>query len=207
MKKGLALATAALCSCAMTSVAQAAPDDISLKLTAGRGNADDTRSIGRATEARAQWTRAEAETGAFSVALSKNVPTSEWAFAAIVVKGVEGKTVAQLGEIGFSVKGDCTSGSPRFNLYYDNTNDGEADGVAFYGCGNHGGAPGDQWSHVLADASAPDGGYSYDPLFGPLTMTDASEVVQLAILADEQGTSYVDNVIAAGETAGEPNRK
>ena len=53
------------------------------------------------------------------------------------MQGVEGMTIADLGTIGFSVNGTCGAGSPRFNLYYDNDGDGQADGVAFYGCGNH----------------------------------------------------------------------
>lgn len=194
----MALAAAVALAAAPSAGSVAAqPDGIKLKPVAGRfGPEPDYKPLGNSTSAQAQWTNKQAETGKFSVLLDKSVPTSEWAYAAAIVNGVEGKTVAGLGTIGFSVNGTCGGGSPRFNLYYDTDNDGQADGVAFYGCGNHIVGSSGGWTQMaVADATVSDS--------GPVPAT--AKVVQLSVLVDEQGTYFVDNVKAAGQTVGEPN--
>ena len=181
----------------------AAKSGIKLQPSAGRFVGDEFKPVGNGQDAQAQWTNKQALDGKFSVLLEKSVPTSSPAFAAASVDGVEGLTVAELGNIGFSVNGNCGGGSPRFNLYYDNNGDGEADGVAFYGCGNHtSGMPAPGWTSMMADASAPD---SENPYGGEGPLTDASVVTSLSVLVDEQGTYYIDRVEAAGLTTGEPN--
>lgn len=197
-----ALAIAA--ALAWTGFAEAAPKDgIKLKPTAGRFDPDTFKRLGNSTDAQAQWTNKAALDGKFSVLLEKSVPTSEYAFAAAIVDGAEGRTVAELGDIGFSVKGACGGGSPRFNLFYDGNGDGEANAVAFYGCGNHvTGSPALGWTSMLADASFPDSEFDFG---GEGPLTDASVVGSLSVIVDEQGTYHVDRVQAAGKQTGEPN--
>jgi hypothetical protein len=184
----------------------AAPTDtIKLKPVAGRfGNAPDYKSLGNSTGAQGQWTNKQALDGKFSVLLEKSVPTSDFAYAAAIVDGAAGHTVAQIGTMGFSVKGNCGGGSPRFNLFYDNDADGAADGVAFYGCGNHvSGSPAPGWTSMSVDSATPDAISPFNAAGAALT--PASVVTSLSVLVDEQGTYYVDRVMAMGQTTGEPN--
>src|SRR6266576_4680979 len=83
------------------------------------------------------------------------------AFAAAIVDGVEGMTITDLGTIGFSVNGTCGAGSPRFNLYYDANGDGQADGVAFYGCSAHVSETTTDWTSMSASALTPDFCYTF----------------------------------------------
>ena len=195
-----------------------ASDPVSLKLEPTAGNfapPDFAKETGNGPYAQARWTNKVALDGKFSVLLEKSVdfascytPVPEngcAAFAAAIVKGVEGITIAELGEIGFSVMGTCGAGAPRFNLYYDTNGDGQADGVAFYGCATHvSGAPAPGWISMTASSAVPDFCYSFEPP-GACTLTPASTVVQLSVLVDEKGTWYIDRVLAAGATTGEPN--
>lgn len=195
-----------------------AGDPVSLKLDPRAGNfapPDFTKETGAGDYAQAHWTNKVSLDGKFSVLLQKSVDFASCytetpengcaAFAAAIVNGVDGLTVAELGVIGFSVMGTCGAGSPRFNLYYDTNGDGQADGVAFYGCATHvSGTPAPGWTSMTAAAAVPDFCYSFEPT-GPCTMTPASTVVQLSVLVDEQGTWYIDRVQAAGGTTGEPS--
>jgi hypothetical protein len=199
----ICIALLAFAMLAVPMAASAAQGGIKLKPSAGRFDPDTFKPQGNSTDAQAQWTNKQSHTGKFSVLLQKSVPTSEFAFAAATVDGVDGLTVAQLGNIGFSVNGPCGAGSPRFNLFYDNDFDGEADGVAFYGCANHpAGSTKPGWTDMLADASVPESQFPYGGK-GPLT--DASVVSSLSVVVDEQGTYYIDQVKAAGQVTGEPN--
>lgn len=168
---------------------------ISLKPSAGSCNGT---GVGNGQNAQAQWTNKKAETGKFSVLLQKSAATGDCSFAAIVVKGVEGMTIPQVDTLGFAVNGPCTNGSPRFNLFYDNNGDGQYDGYNFYGCGNHVSGVNGDWTHMTADANTPDFTVGDPAALG-------ATVVQLAVIVDEQGTYYIDNVMAAGATAGEPS--
>lgn len=193
MKKfSIGLMAAVAATAIMVVPAGAANDAIKVHPSAFSCNGT---GFGNGQNAQAQWTNKQAETGKFSVLLQKSAATTNCSGAAALVKGVEGITVAELGDIGFSVKGQCTGGSPRYNLLYDVDGDGQYDGVGFYGCANHIVGTNGDWTHVLADASAADNG----------PVPDTATVVQLYVLQDENGTSYVDNLIAAGQTAGEPN--
>jgi hypothetical protein len=200
------------------TAASAGPSGIKLQPQAGNFRSGDYHPTGNSTYSQAQWTNKVALDGKFSVLLQKSVDEStcftlaeqpgSCAYAAAIVNGVEGLTVAQLGSIGFSEMGNCGGGSPRFSLAYDNDGDGQVDGLATYGCANHPApppAPG--WFSMVADPSAPDSCFSIDSdgNIGPCTMTPASVVLQLAVLIDEDGTWYIDRVQAAGQTTGEPN--
>jgi hypothetical protein len=198
------------------SVVGPGPAPLKLQPTAGNFSLPDfARQTGNATYSQAQWTNKVALDGKFSVLLQKSVDFNSCytatpengcaAFAAAIVSGVEGMTIADLGTIGFSVSGTCGAGSPRFNLYYDTDGDGQADGVAFYGCANHvSGSPATDWTSMsVADPASPDFCYSFAT--GACTLTSTSTVVQLSVLVDEMGTWYIDRVMAAGTTAGEPN--
>jgi hypothetical protein len=194
--------TAALVAVGLLAIPASAPaaTGIKLKPTAGRfGPGPRYQPQGNSTDAQAQWTNKVALDGKFSVLLQKSAPTSDFSYAAAIVDGTEGLTVAQLGTIGFSVNGPCGAGSPRFNLFYDNNGDGQYDGYAFYGCANHfAGSPAPGWTSMSAVATAPD-------FVVGQPITPASVVVQLSVIADEQGTYYIDRVQAAGQTTGEPN--
>jgi hypothetical protein len=190
--------------------------DPTLKLAPTAGNfapPDFVKPTGNAGYSQAQWTNKVVLDGKFSVLLEKSVdfqscyaPTPEngcAAFAAVIVTGVEGMTIADLSTIGFSVQGTCGAGSPRFNLYYDTNHDGQADGVAFYGCAAHA-TSSPPWTSMSASSATPDSCYSFDPP-GACTLGSASTVVQLSVIVDEKGTWYIDQVLAAGTTTGEPN--
>jgi hypothetical protein len=198
----LGLFTLGLLAMLAVSSASAAPG-LKLKPTAGRANPPDYNTLGNSTVAQAQWTNKEALDGKFSVLLQKTAPTADYVWAAVVVDGTEGMTVGSLGTLGFSVKGACGGGAPRFNLYF---NDGAGNsGLAFYGCGNHISGTSGAWTSMSASALVPDSCYDYAPVVGPCTISAASTVIQLSVIVDEQGTYYVDRVQAAGQTLGEPN--
>ena len=195
-----------------------AVDPVSLKLDPTAGNfppPDFLRQRGNGPYSQAQWTNKVALEGKFSVLLAKTVDFAScytetpqngcMAFAAVIVTGVKGMMVSDLGEIGFSVSGSCGAGSPRFNLYYDTDGDGQADGVAFYGCAAHvSGTPQTDWTSMSASAVAPDFCYTFPS--DPCTLlTPGSTVVELSVLVDELGVWHIDRVQAAGSTTGEPN--
>lgn len=177
-------------------VAVQADDHLGLKPVSGRFSADFEKRLGAGNTARAHWTKKEARTGKFSVLLEKSVPTSEPSFAAVLVTGVEGTKVSDLGSIGFWVKGTCGGGSPRFNLHYDTDGDGDRDGTAFYGCANHMVATVGGWTEMrVLDPTVSDN--------GPVPLT--AEVLSLSVLVDETGTYYIDDVLVDGQTLGEPS--
>ena len=95
------------------------------------------------------------------------------------------------------------SGSPRFNLLYDTDGDGQADGVAFYGCAAHVSGSLADWTSMSASAATPDFCYTFPS--GPCTLTSTSTVVGLSVLVDELGVWHIDRVQAANSTTGEPN--
>src|ERR1700681_2031299 len=99
---------------------------ISLKGQAGRFNTTTFQSLGNSTDAQASWTNKVALDGKFSMFLEKTTNDQD-AFAAAVVDGVNGQTIASLGDLAFSFTGDCNGGSPRFNLFFDTNGDGQAD--------------------------------------------------------------------------------
>src|SRR6266566_330492 len=193
-----------------------AVDPVSLKLDPTAGNfppPDFAKQTGNGPYSQAQWTNKLALDGKFSVLLAKSVDFSSCytatpqngcaAFAAAIVTGVEGITIADLGNIGFSVNGDCGAGSPRFNLLYDTNGDGQADGVAFYGCAAHVSGSAADWTSMTATAAAPDFCYTFPA--DACTLTSTSTVVELSVLVDELGVWHIDRVQAAAATTGEPN--
>ena len=216
MKRIVVLSLAAFAMLVGAS-ASAAPAPLKLKPVADNYPPPDfAKQTGNATYSQAQWTNKVALDGKFSVLLQKSVDFASCytstpengcaAYAAALVQGVEGMTIADLGTIGFSVNGTCGAGSPRFNLYYDNDGDGQPDGVAFYGCGNHvAGSPATGWTSMSAASAAPEFCYAFDPPYSACTLGPASKVVELSVIVDEMGTWYLDRVSAAGFTTGEPN--
>ena len=194
-----------------------AVDPVALKLIPTAGNfppPDFAKQTGNGPYSQARWTNRVALDGKFSMLLEKAVDFASCytdspqngcaAFAAVIVTGVEGMTIVDLGDIGFSVNGDCGAGSPRFNLLYDTNGDGQADGVAFYGCAAHvSESPAADWTSMVTSAAAPDFCYTFPS--DPCTLTSASTVVELSVLVDEKGTWHIDRVQAAASTTGEPN--
>jgi len=201
---------------ALEASSVAADPTLKLDPTAGNFTLPDYKPTGNAGYSQAQWTKNVVLDGKFSVRLEKTVDFQSCntdahengcaAFAAAIVTGVEGMTIAALGDIGFSVNGNCGAGSPRFNLYYDTNGDGLADGVAFYGCAAHATSPPPtpDWTSMSVSSAAFDSCYSFSGS-GACTLTSASTVVQLSVIVDERGTWYIDSVLAAGMTTGEPN--
>ncbi len=179
------------------SAAKPSSPVLSLKGAAGRFDTTSFKSLGNSTDAQASWTKGVALDGKFSMSLTK-ATNDQFAFAAAIVKGVEGMSVSDLGTISFAFTGVCSGGSPRFNLYYDSNGDGVADGVAFYGCNN------------VANPDLGNGflGASFDATTPPFDagpgLTGASKVVQLSVLIDIVGSTNIDRVGAAGQTVGEP---
>src|SRR2546425_787056 len=178
-----------------------AADPVALKLLPTAGNfppPDFAKETGNGPYSQARWTNRVALDGKFSMLLEKAVdfascytPTPQngcMAFAAAIVTGVEGITIDELGEIGFSANGD-----------------GQADGVAFYGCAAHvSESPATDWtSMVVASVVTPDFCYTFPS--DPCTLMPASTVVELSVLVDELGVWHIDRVRAAGSTTGEPN--
>ena len=56
---------------------------------------------------------------------------------------------------------------------------------------------------VSTDATTPDAGYMFDGT--PFALSATSTVTSLSVLVDEQGTYYVDDVVVAGQTLGQPS--
>src|SRR5438309_1238866 len=147
-----------------------AADPVSLKLIPTAGNfapPDFLKEIGNGLYSQARGPNRVARGGQVSMLLAKSVGFAACytatpqngcaAFAAAIVSGVQGLTITDLGDIGFSVSGSCGAGSPRFNLLYDTDGDGLADGVAFYGCAAHvSGTPATGWTSMSASAATPD---------------------------------------------------
>lgn len=185
------------------SVPASAADDLSLRGQAGRFVGADNKPVGAGTTAQASWTNKVALSGSHSMLLEKSVATGSPSFAAAVVQGADGMSVGSLGTLGFSVNGACTGGSPRFNLYFDTDGDGSADGILFLGCGNHVTATADGWTTMQVDPLTATSGYMFDQ--SPFAISADDTVTSLSVLVDEQGTYYVDDVIVAGQTLGEPN--
>src|SRR3989442_11674424 len=103
-----------------------AVDPVSLKLDPTAGNfppPDFLKETGNGPYSQAQWTNKGALDGRFSGLLAKSVDFASCytatpqngcaAFAAAIVTPVEGITIGDLGDIGFSVNRDLGAGSPR----------------------------------------------------------------------------------------------
>jgi hypothetical protein len=182
---------------------------LSLKGAAGRFNTTTWQHLGNSTDAQASWTNKARLDGKFSMLLQKTT-NDQWSYAAAIVNGVEGMTVAELGDLAFSFTGPCSGGSPRFNLYFDSDGDGAANGIAFLGCNNVAlTSPAPGWSTATfpsADVQAWPHGYDFNPA-GPYTLSGSATVVSLSVLIDIVGTHHLDRVSVDGVATGEPNGK
>lgn len=84
--------------------------------------------------------------------LSKNVPTSDWEAAGADIGRIGGTPVNTLTELGWRVEdGTLNGGSPRWNIYLDNDNDGSWDTVIFL---DHNTAGGDDDNFDAAELAA-----------------------------------------------------
>ncbi len=194
----------------LATPASAGGGGISLKGQAGRFNTTTFQSLGNSTDAQASWTNKVALDGNFSMFLEKTTD-DQFAFAAAVVDGVNGRTVATLGDLAFSFTGACNGGSPRFNLFFDINGDGQADGIVFLGCNNVtltspiAGWQTATFPNALIVAGGV-GGSCYD-FNNPATcsVSASATVTSLSVLIDIVGSNNIDRVIVAGVTTGEPN--
>jgi hypothetical protein len=184
---------------------------LSLKGQAGRFDTTTFKSLGNSTDAQASWTNKVALDGKFSMFLQKTT-NDQFAFAAAVVDGVNGRSIASLGDLAFSFTGECNGGSPRFNLYFDSNGDGQADGIAFLGCNNvtltqpAAGWQTATFSNALVAAGGVGGScYDFNPVIGPCTISSTATVTSLSVLIDIVGSNNIDRVSVDGVTTGEPN--
>jgi len=209
--KVLVAAVSAILVGVLATPVSAGTSGISLKGQAGRFNTTTFQALGNSTDAQASWTNKVALDGKFSMFLEKTT-NDQFAFAAAVVEGVEGRTVGSLGDLAFSFTGVCNGGSPRFNLFFDTNGDGQADGIVFLGCDNvtltPAGAPGWQtatFPNALIVAGGV-GGSCYD-FNNPATcsVSASSTVTSLSVLIDIVGSNNIDRVTVAGVATGEPN--
>lgn len=211
MRKVLIVAILAIFVAALATPASAGGSGISLKGQAGRYDTTTFQALGNSTDAQASWTNKAALDGKFSMFLEKTT-NDQFAFAAAVVDGVNGRTVGSLGDLAFSFSGVCNGGSPRFNLYFDSDGDGQANGIAFLGCNNvtltPAGAPGWQtatFSNALVAAGGVGGScYDFNPA-GPCSISSAATVTSLSVLIDIVGSNNIDRVTVDGVATGEPN--
>lgn len=183
---------------------------ISLKGQAGRFDTTTFQALGNSTDAQASWTNKVSLDGRFSMSLQKTT-NDQYAYAAAVVDGVNGRTVSSLGDLAFSFTGVCNGGSPRFNLYYDSDGDGQANGIAFLGCNNVTlTQPAAGWQtatfpNALVAAGGVGGScYDFNPA-GPCSIGPNATVTSLSVLIDIVGSNNIDRVSVNGVTTGEPN--
>jgi hypothetical protein len=149
--------------------------DITIKPVAGRYSEAAGKYVGGGNDVKAKRNN----DGTYT--LEKLVPTSTNAYAALIIGGVDGEELDELGTFSFSVDGYQGAGSPRMNLFYDNDGDGDWDGYAF-------GFPvGGTFSVDLA---------SVTPFGGDAPESNAT-VVSLSILLDEEGESIISDVSLA----------
>jgi len=211
MRKVLVVAVLAILVALLATPVTAGGSGISLKGQAGRFDTTTFRALGNSADAQASWTNKAALDGKFSMFLEKST-NDQFAFAAAVVDGVNGRTVGSLGDLAFSFTGVCNGGSPRFNLYFDSDGDGQANGIAFLGCNNvtltPAGAPGWQtatFSNALVAAGGVGGScYDFNPA-GPCSISSTATVTSLSVLIDIVGSNNVDRVTVDGVSTGEPN--
>jgi len=208
--KVLVAAVSAILVGVLATPVSAGTSGISLKGQAGRFNTTTFQALGNSTDAQASWTNKVALDGKFSMFLEKTT-NDQFAFAAAVVDGVEGRTVGSLGDLAFSFTGVCNGGSPRFNLFFDTNGDGQADGIVFLGCNNVTlTSPATGWQtatfpNALVVAGGV-GGSCYD-FNNPATcsVTAAATVTSLSVLIDIVGSNNIDRVSVNGVATGEPN--
>src|SRR5260370_19495096 len=105
---------------------------ISLKGQAGRFNTTTFQSLGNSTDAQASWTNKVALDGQFSLLLEKTT-NDQFAFAAAVVDGVNGQTVATLGDLAFSFTGAGNGGAPPFHPFFFTQRAGTPGGGSVFG--------------------------------------------------------------------------
>ena len=120
--------------------------------------------------------------------LAKEGPTSTNASAFVVIDGVEG---IKLTELGYDVKdgSHCSGGAPRFNV-------SATDGFHFVGACTNGtvtGTPAPGWTRFrFSDAQA----------FPPIDPN--ATINSIAIVFDEQGSAVIDNIDVNGTLIGKP---
>lgn len=201
-----ALSAAVVLSFAMFGSASADPA-VRLKGAAGRFDTTTFKQLGNSKDAQASWTNKAALDGKFSMLLEKTT-NDQYAFAAAVVSGVEGRTVASLGDLAFSFTGVCNGGSPRFNLYFDSDGDGEANGIAFLGCNNViTTVPAVGWQTATFPSAMVVAGpfcYDFNPA-GACSISGTATVTSLSVLIDIVGNTNIDRVVVGGVATGEPN--
>ena len=210
MRKVLVIAVLAILVAMLATPVSAGGSGISLKGQAGRFDTTTYKALGNSTDAQASWTNKVALDGKFSMFLEKTT-NDQFAYAAAVVDGVNGRSVSSLGDLAFSFTGVCNGGSPRFNLFFDTNGDGRADGIAFLGCNNVTlTSPVTGWqtatfSNALVAAGGV-GGSCYDfSDFTTCSIGGTSTVTSLSVLIDIVGSNNIDRVSVNSVTTGEPN--
>jgi hypothetical protein len=210
MRKVLVVGILAILVAVLATPVTAGGSGISLRGQAGRFDTTTFRALGNSTDAQASWTNKVALDGKFSIFLDKSTD-DQFAFAAAVVDGVNGRTVGSLGDLAFSFTGVCNGGSPRFNLFFDSNGDGQTDGIAFLGCNNVTlTTPASGWQTATFPSAlivaGGVGGSCYDfPFVVPCSISSTATVTSLSVLIDIVGSNNVDRVSVNGVSTGEPN--
>jgi hypothetical protein len=191
MKKMLVIAPMAFVLLALTLVvAGTSADSGKVRAHPGTFDPDKTKSVS------ADWKPGtglpDAGNSNHGLTLTKSSPTPTNAAAGASILGAEG--AAADGVFGFDYKngGNCTGGSPRYNLE-------ATDGFHFIGgCGNGTATPGPApgWTTVRFDTQNPAQAF---PVVAP-----GAKIVSLSIIADEQGSTIVDNLYINGPTIEKP---
>ncbi len=182
MRKCLLFALAL--SCCLSAGAASAAEGITVApfSYAARGLGEFTPEKGPPVVA--HWERVN---GDWQLHLAKNVQTTEVAAAGAQINGASGLSTTNL-SIGFTVKsGDCGAGAPRFNVRF-------TDGTRiFLGCAY---GKTDSGKVVFTAGSTSYGGVQFLP---------EKTIEHLAIVFDEQGEVFLDDIFVGSFTVGAPN--
>jgi hypothetical protein len=143
---GLAVGAAIVTTASTAQAADSA--DITLRPVAGRNAESPGKYVGGGSAVKA-YRNADG-----SYTLAKLATTGTDAYAALIVDGVKGEQLDELGKFSFDVGGYVGGGSPRMNLFWEN-NDGDAayDGYALVG----GSSAVDAVGRITIDLSTVDG--------------------------------------------------
>jgi hypothetical protein len=158
----------------------------------------DVFDPGKTGIAYAKWIDS-GEDGGPGIVLAKFGGTSVNASAGVEFSGVKGQTLTK---IGFDIRTDtdCGSGSPRFNV----TIQGET-APHFFGCGS-----GDPSAGMTTTRTFTDGdGVEWETKEANIDTAgiEGQTLDSLEIVADEHGSSIIDNIVVNDTTIGKPSKK
>lgn len=147
----------------------------------------------------AKWINS-GEDGGPGVVLAKFGGTSVNAAAQVEFKGVKGQTVTK---VGFDIRTDtdCSSGSPRFNVFLAS----DPNTPHFFGCDSGDPSAGMTTTNTFTDNN----GVEWETKEANLDTAgiEGQELSALEIVADEHGSSIIDNIVVNDTTISKPSKK